>query len=72
MVIDVSKKFIKEMSSGFNSDKVTVHICDGFKFLENHLSQYDVIIADISDPEGKNVVLDSIVFSCGYHAGSLL
>ncbi|XP_065060808.1 spermidine synthase-like [Rhopilema esculentum] len=60
MVIDVSKKFIKEMSSGFNSHKVTVHICDGFKFLENHLSQYDVIIADISDPEGKNVVSDSI------------
>ena len=54
MVIDVSRKFIPEMASGFNNEKLTLHISDGFKFLEEHSVQYDVIIADISDPEGMS------------------
>ena len=32
--------------------KVTVHIGDGFKFLEENTSSYDVIITDSSDPVG--------------------
>ena len=52
MVIDISKKFIPGMSAGFSDPKVTVHVRDGFSFLEEHSEQFDVIIADITDPEG--------------------
>ena len=52
MVIDVSRKFIPDMASGFNNEKLTLHVADGFSFLEEHSLQYDVIIADISDPDG--------------------
>ena len=40
------------MSAILESPKVTVHIGDGFKFLENHEATYDVIITDSSDPVG--------------------
>ncbi len=56
MVIEVSKKYIPEMASGFVHPKVTVYVEDGFKFLEEHNEQYDVIIADITDPGGIHFV----------------
>ena len=40
------------MSVGFNSPKLTIHIGDGFAFMENHKNEFDVIIADTSDPVG--------------------
>ena len=64
MVIDVSRKFIPEMASGFSNEKLTLHISDGFKFLEQQSVQYDVIIADISDPDGmhEHLVLHLVVY----------
>jgi spermidine synthase len=40
------------MSALLESPKVTVHVGDGFKFLETHEATYDVIITDSSDPVG--------------------
>jgi spermidine synthase / saccharopine dehydrogenase (NADP+, L-glutamate-forming) len=40
------------MSSLLSSPKVTVYIGDGFKFLADNESTYDVIITDSSDPVG--------------------
>lgn len=40
------------MAAGFNSPKATVHVGDGFKFLEEYKNEFDVIITDSSDPEG--------------------
>lgn len=40
------------MSQLLSDPKVTVHIGDGFKFLEENVSSYDVIITDSSDPVG--------------------
>ena len=40
------------MSRLLSDPKVTVHIGDGFKFLEENTSSYDVIITDSSDPVG--------------------
>ena len=40
------------MSSLLASPKVTVFIGDGFKFLADNASTYDVIITDSSDPVG--------------------
>lgn len=51
-VVDVSKVYLPSMSSGFNSQKLTLNICDGFKYMEEHKNEFDVIITDSSDPIG--------------------
>ncbi|CAO3617031.1 unnamed protein product [Mucor hiemalis] len=48
----VSKKYLPNMSVGFEHPKVKVHIGDGFEFLKDKVNQYDVIITDSSDPDG--------------------
>lgn len=40
------------MAKGFEHSKTTVHVGDGFKFLEDYKNAFDVIITDSSDPEG--------------------
>ena len=51
-VIRVSKKYLPHMSSLLNDPRVTVFVGDGFKFLADNTSTYDVIITDSSDPVG--------------------
>jgi spermidine synthase len=48
----VSKLYLPELAKGFNDPRVTVHIGDGFKFLQDKKGTYDVIITDSSDPVG--------------------
>lgn len=40
------------MAAGLTHAKSTVHIGDGFKFLNDYKNSFDVIITDSSDPEG--------------------
>lgn len=40
------------MSCGFDSPKLRLRIEDGFRFLRDHKSEFDVIITDSSDPIG--------------------
>lgn len=56
-VIEVSKKYLPFMAVGFNSEKLTLHVGDGFEFLKNHQETFDVIITDSSDPIGPAVHL---------------
>ncbi|KAF8151352.1 saccharopine dehydrogenase [Crassisporium funariophilum] len=51
-VIRVSKIYLPHMSALLESPKVTVYVGDGFKFLADNESTYDVIITDSSDPVG--------------------
>ncbi|KAI0708787.1 saccharopine dehydrogenase [Cerioporus squamosus] len=51
-VIRVSKQYLPHMSSLLNDPRVTVFVGDGFKFLADNTSTYDVIITDSSDPVG--------------------
>ncbi|KAH8091818.1 saccharopine dehydrogenase [Cristinia sonorae] len=51
-VVRVSKQFLPHMSSLLADPRVTVFIGDGFKFLADNTSTYDVIITDSSDPVG--------------------
>jgi len=51
-VIRLSKKYLPGMSLGFQHPNVSVHVGDGFKFLEEYKNEFDVIITDSSDPEG--------------------
>jgi spermidine synthase len=41
------------MAKGFSSPKVTVIIADGCEYLKQHTNEFDVIITDSSDPDGK-------------------
>ncbi|CAK1601344.1 unnamed protein product [Parnassius mnemosyne] len=56
-VIEVSKKYLPFMAVGFNSEKLTLHVGDGFEFMKNHSREFDVIITDSSDPVGPAVNL---------------
>ncbi|XP_072938668.1 spermidine synthase [Epargyreus clarus] len=56
-VIEVSKKYLPFMAVGFNSEKLTLHVGDGFEFMKNHSQEFDVIITDSSDPVGPAVSL---------------
>lgn len=51
-VIRLSKKYLPNMSIGFQHPNVSVHVGDGFKFLADRKNEFDVIITDSSDPEG--------------------
>ncbi|KAH7914879.1 Saccharopine dehydrogenase-domain-containing protein [Hygrophoropsis aurantiaca] len=51
-VVRVSKIYLPHMSALLESPRVTVFIGDGFKFLAENESTYDVIITDSSDPVG--------------------
>lgn len=52
MVIDVAKKFLPGMSSGFSHSKLNLFVGDGFEFLKKHKDAFDVIVTDSSDPVG--------------------
>ncbi|CEM06927.1 unnamed protein product [Vitrella brassicaformis CCMP3155] len=52
MVITVSKKYLRQLSVGFDDPRVQVHIQDGAKFLLEKKGQFDVVIVDSSDPVG--------------------
>lgn len=51
-VINVSKKYLPEMSASYAHPKVKTYIGDGFQFLRDYQNTFDVIITDSSDPEG--------------------
>lgn len=48
----VSKTYLPHMANVLSDPRVTVFIGDGFKFLADNESTYDVIITDSSDPVG--------------------
>ena len=52
-VIKVSRLYLPNMARGFDSEKMNLHIGDGFKFMHEHQNEFDVIITDSSDPEGN-------------------
>ena len=60
-VIDLSKKYLPEMAKGFASPKVTVIISDGCEYLKQHVNEFDVIITDSSDPDGKSATIEMVL-----------
>lgn len=51
-VIEASKKYLKELSSGFNDPRANIIISDGIEFVKYTDKRYDAIIIDSSDPIG--------------------
>lgn len=57
-VIQFSQKYLKSMNNGcFEDPRLTIHVCDGRKFVEEHQKAYDVIIMDMTDPFGPSQYL---------------
>ena len=55
-----------QMAIGFSDPRVTLHICDGIKFVQDTPEDtYDVIIVDSSDPVGPAEVLFERVSESG-------
>ena len=53
----LSKEYLPGLAEGLVHPKSTVHIGDGFKFLNDYQNSFDVIITDSSDPDGPAEVL---------------
>ncbi|CAB3979816.1 Spermidine synthase [Paramuricea clavata] len=51
-VVNMSKKYLPNMSCGYNSAKHTLHVGCGKEFMKKHQGEFDVIITDSSDPVG--------------------
>jgi spermidine synthase len=70
MVIEMSKKFLPTMALGFADERVTVHVTDGIKYVENaEEGTYDAIIVDSSDPIGPaSVLFEEAFFKKMYRA----
>ncbi|MGI6553779.1 MAG: polyamine aminopropyltransferase [Clostridia bacterium] len=61
-VIEASKKYLPEISSGFNDPRVEIIIDDGIKHVGESKNKYDLIVVDSTDPVGPAVGLFSKEF----------
>ena len=51
-VVNMSKKYLPNMSCGYKSPKHSLHVGCGKELMKKHQSEFDVIITDSSDPIG--------------------
>ncbi len=56
-VVEVSKRFFPQVASGFKDPRVRIQYDDGARFLADTGEQFDIILADTSDPVGPAKVL---------------
>eukprot|EP00461_Guttulinopsis_vulgaris_P000906 UN00906 len=52
MVIDCAHKFFPQFAKTYSHPKVTLNTGDAAEYIKNHTDYFDVIIADLSDPDG--------------------
>lgn len=52
MVVDVSKKYLKQTACKLDDKRVHLHIADGLPFVRSKQNEYDLIIVDSTDPFG--------------------
>lgn len=52
MVVEVSKKYLPNMSSSYSDERCELVIEDGLEFMKHRESEFDVIVTDSSDPVG--------------------
>jgi spermidine synthase len=56
-VIDKSKEYLPFTSSQLDNPKVDIRIQDGFKYLKDNKSKFDIILVDSTDPVGEGAKL---------------
>lgn len=64
-VIEYSKKYLPEIASGLEDERVEVKVDDGFMHIAQSENEYDVIMVDSTEPVGPAVNL----FTKGFYAG---
>ncbi|KAI6178310.1 Pre-mRNA-processing factor 31 [Aphelenchoides besseyi] len=52
MVVRVSKQFLPTVAGELENERLELVIVDAFEYLKHHSNQFDVIITDLSDPQG--------------------
>jgi len=68
-VVELSKKYLPEISCGLSDPRTEVFIGDGIKYVLEHKNEFDVIIVDSTDPIGAaeglfNVNFYSSLYDC--------
>jgi len=53
-VVEISKQYLPQLSSGFSDPRVQVHIQDGQGFITKNKQKFDVIITDSPDSLYEN------------------
>lgn len=61
-VIEVSRKYLPELSAALDDPRVTVHVEDGAKFIAQSPGEYDAILIDAPDPVGPAEAIFSDTF----------
>ena len=56
-VIEAAKAYLPTLAQGFDDPRVTVHLADGARFMNEHEREFDVVIVDSSDPIGPAEIL---------------
>ena len=64
-VIEYSKKYLPEIACKLDDPRVEVLVGDGFMHIHEHKNEYDVILADTTEPVGPAVNL----FTRGFYQG---
>ena len=67
-VIEAAKKYLPETSCGYLDKRVSIHIGDGSKFIEEKKNYYDIVIVDSTDPGGPGEPLFNGEFYTGIKA----
>ncbi|NOZ14181.1 MAG: polyamine aminopropyltransferase [Acidobacteria bacterium] len=50
MVVDMSRKHLPFVACGFDDPRVTLHIADGIRFIQEQKNAWDIILIDSTDP----------------------
>lgn len=61
-VVDISKEFFPELTSGLKDCRVSIHYRDGIKFVKQTSDRYDLALVDSIDPIGPAAGLFQIDF----------
>ncbi len=61
-VVEVSKKFLPEISCALDDERAEVLITDGIEYVKNHKNEFDIITVDSTDPVGPAVGLFALDF----------
>lgn len=61
-VVELSKKYLPEISCGLEDERVEVRIEDGIEYVKKNKEEFDVIMVDSTDPVGPAVGLFQVDF----------
>jgi len=62
-VIAISREHLGHVHHGaFDDPRVTLHVGDGFRFVEDSRDEYDLIVLDLTDPGGPSAALYTPAF----------